>query len=201
MYAAVEDPYCYKGTTVLKNIPDIRDAAALKAFEAISTAQRADEPLPNGRLSVRHYCAIHRHLFQDIYRWAGRYRITRISKGDSTFCYPEHIRGEMRKLFRTLAARNFLRSLPRDDFAAGAAHFLAELNAIHPFRDGNGRSQLTFISLLATRAGHPPNLRRLRPRRFLAAMIKSFRGDEAPLAGELADLLRGDRKQRRSTGR
>ncbi len=191
MYEAAEDPYCYKGATVLKNIPNIRDAAALEAFEAVSTAQRADEPLPDGRLSVRHYCAIHRHLFQDVYRWAGRYRVIRISKGDSMFCYPEHIPREMRKLFRALAAQNFLRDLSRDDFAVGAAHFLAELNAIHPFRDGNGRSQLTFMSLLAVRARHPLNLERLRPRSFLAAMIKTFHGDEAPLVAELDHLLRG----------
>jgi cell filamentation protein len=67
MYDAVADPYCYADTTVLKNIPGIWDAAALEAFEAISTAQRAEEPLPNGRLSVRHYRAVHRHLFQDVY--------------------------------------------------------------------------------------------------------------------------------------
>ena len=190
MYDMGEDPYCYKGTTILKNIPNIRDAAALEAFETVSSAQRADEPLPEGRLSAQHYCAIHRHLFRDVYRWAGRYRVSRISKGDATFCYPEHIPREMRKLFRALKARNFLRELPRDDFAAGAAHFLAELNAIHPFREGNGRTQLSFMSVLTARAGHSLNLARLRPRRFLAAMIKSFRGDETPLTAELLDLLR-----------
>lgn len=191
MYAAVEDPYCYKGTSVLKNIPGIRGSAALEAFEAVSTAQRADEALPNGRLSVGHYCAVHRHLFQDVYRWAGRYRVTRISKGGSTFCYPEHIAREMRKLFDALAAHDLLRNLSRGDFAPHAAHFLAELNAIHPFRDGNGRSQLAFMSLLAARAGHPLNLDNLRPKPFLAAMIKSFRGDEGPLAAQFVDLLRG----------
>lgn len=137
MYAAIEDPYCYKGTTVLRNIPGIRDADALEEFEAVSTVQRADEPLPDGRLSLHHYRAIHRHLFQDVYRWAGRYRVTRISKGDSMFCHPEPIPRQMRRLFGALAEQNFLRGLSRSDFASRAAHFLAELNAIHPFRDGN----------------------------------------------------------------
>lgn len=191
MYDTGEDPYCYKGTTALKNIPNIRDAAALKAFETVSSAQRADEPLPNGRLSAQHYRAIHRHLFRDVYRWAGCYRISRISKDNATFCYPENIPREMQRLFRALKARNFLRELTRDDFAAEAAHFLAELNAIHPFREGNGRTQLSFMSVLTARADHDLNLARLRPRRFLAAMIKSFHGDEAPLIAELLDLLRG----------
>jgi cell filamentation protein len=71
MYDAVSDAYCYAGTTVLKNLHDLRTQAELDAFEAISTAQRADESLPSGRMSVRHYCAIHRHLFQDVYAWAG----------------------------------------------------------------------------------------------------------------------------------
>ena len=86
MYDAVEGPYCYRGTTVLKNLLDIRDAAALEAFEAVSSAQRADKPLPNGRLSARHYRAIHRHLFRDVYRWAGHHRVSRINKDDTTFC-------------------------------------------------------------------------------------------------------------------
>lgn len=72
MYDAGADPYCYPGTTVLKNKPDLRAQAALDAFETASTAQRADEPLPSGRLSVTHYRALHHHLFQDVYAWAGK---------------------------------------------------------------------------------------------------------------------------------
>ena len=73
MYGTFEDPYCYPGTSILRNLPGLRDSAALQQFEAIATAQRADEPLPNGRLGVAHYRAIHRHLFQDVYSWAGQF--------------------------------------------------------------------------------------------------------------------------------
>jgi cell filamentation protein len=69
MYDAIADPYCYGGTTVLKNVPDIRDQTALDEYEAAMTAQRADEPLPAGHLSVTHFRAIHHHLFQDVYAW------------------------------------------------------------------------------------------------------------------------------------
>src|SRR3989338_6472678 len=96
MYDAVIDSYCYEGTTVLKNIPDINDQAALDAFEAAMTAQRSDEPLPDGSLDVAHYYAIPRHFFQDVYEWAGEIRTVRISKGGSAFCYPEYIEQEMR---------------------------------------------------------------------------------------------------------
>jgi len=84
-YDAIADPYCYLDTTVLVNIPGIRDAAALARFEAISTAQRSDEPLPRGVLSVRHYRAVHHHLFQDVYAWAGKFRTVRLSKDESAF--------------------------------------------------------------------------------------------------------------------
>jgi cell filamentation protein len=190
MYDAIADPYCYKGTTVLKNIPGIHEPAALIVFETVSVAQRADEPLPGGRLGIRHYCAIHHHLFQDVYRWAGQFRTVRVTKGDSTFCYPENIAAEMRKLFQGFRDQNYLRGRTEENFPESAAHFLAELNAIHPFREGNGRSQLTFLMLVAEQAKHPFNLERLEPERFLSAMISSFKGNEVPLAQELGLLLK-----------
>ncbi|MDO8517977.1 MAG: Fic family protein [bacterium] len=189
MYDAVHDLYCYEGTTVLKNIPDIRDQASLNEFEAAMTMQRSDEPLPAGRLSVAHYCAIHRHLFQDVYPWAGEFRTVRMSKGGSAFCYPEYIEQEMQKLFDNLKDQNHLRELSADEFATGATHFLATLNAIHPFREGNGRAQTSFLLLLADRATHPLNLDKLVPGRFMEAMIASFEKDEEQLAVELKRLV------------
>jgi len=190
MYDAVSDPYCYPGTTILKNLPDIRQQSALDDFEAISSTQRADEPLPFGRLSVHHYRAIHHHLFQDVYPWAGRYRTVRLSKGGSAFCYPEHITAQMGALFADLRTKRFLRRRRADDFVREVAHFLAMLNAIHPFREGNGRTQTTFLFILAEQAGHPLDLDRLDPPVFLDAMIESFFGDEEPLQSRLRRLLR-----------
>ena len=190
MYDAVADPYCYTGTRVLKNLPDIRDQAALDAFEAVSTAQRSDEPLPNGRLSVAHYRAIHHHLFQDVFAWAGKFRTVRISKDKNAFCYPENISREMKNLFSDLKRQNYLRGLSNEDFVAPAAHFLATLNSIHAFREGNGRTQTSFLVLLADQAGHPLDLDKLIPAQFLAAMVASFHGDEHPLFEELRELTR-----------
>ena len=181
MYETVEDPYCYPGTDTLINKLDIREPELLTAFEAEMTSARADEPLPLGRLSVTHYRKIHHHLFQDVYSWAGRYRSTRISKGGSMFCYPENIASEMQKRFAQLKQKRFLRNLPRRDFVSRAAHFLAELNAIHPFRDGNGRAQLAFMTLLAYRAGHPFDLDALDTEAMIPAMEASFKGDEGAL--------------------
>ncbi len=147
MYDGDPDPYCYPGTTVLKNLLGLRDQAALDGYEAVLTALRA-----------------------------GKLRTVRIAKGGSVFCYPEHIDGEMRRVFAELRDRRLLRGLDAAAFARGAAHVLADLNAIHPFREGNGRTQLTYLAVLAARAGHPLALERMDPAAMLAAMNSRWRG-------------------------
>jgi cell filamentation protein len=191
MYAASRDPYCYPGTTVLINRLGLRNQSKLDAFEAEVSAERATQPLPAGRLSYAHYRAIHRHLFGDIYAWAGKVRRVRISKGESTFCYPEHIDREMRSLFRELAAQRYLRDLEVERFAARAAHFLTELNAIHPFREGNGRTQLSFLVELAERAGYSIPLSDLKPKAALKAFVASFKGNERPLRDLIGRAISG----------
>jgi cell filamentation protein len=190
MYDAVADPYCYPGTTVLINKLGLRDQARLDAFEAEITTQRAAEAFPAGRLGYSYYRAIHRHLFQDVYAWAGTIRTVRISKDGSMFCYPEHIDGEMRKLFGALRDNRYLRESSLGEFAQKVAHFLSELNAIHPFREGNGRAQFALLILLAERAGHPLKLAGLDPKAMLAAMVTSFSGDETKLKQLIETLAR-----------
>lgn len=158
MYDAIEDPYTYEHSTVLVNKLDLRTQEELEAFEAEISSARAEEPLPEGTLDFAHYRAIHHHLFQDVYEWAGEPRSVRISKGGNPFCFPENIESEATRLFDEIRKANFLRHLDSQEFAEQAAHFLAELNAIHVFREGNGRSQLTSFALLAENAEHPLNL-------------------------------------------
>jgi cell filamentation protein len=190
MYEVADDPYCYPGTSVLKNRLDLRTQAELDRFETFIAAQRADEPLPAGRLDSAHYRALHHHLFQDVYDWAGEFRTVRIAKQDAMFCYPEHIDREMRQLFRQLAAESHFRNLDARSFAGKAAHFLTELNAIHPFREGNGRTQLIFLKMLANQAGHPLDFDRLHPPVMMQAMITSFGKSEQPLADLILQLMR-----------
>ena len=100
-------------------------------------------------------------MFQDVFDWAGAPRTVRISKQGSAFCFPDYIDAQATKLFSSLKADKYLEELPAKEFAENAAHFLAELNAIHAFREGNGRTQLTFFALLAERAGQPLDLEKL----------------------------------------
>lgn len=150
---------------------------------------RSDELLPAGQFGPVHYKRGHRHLFQDVYAWAGRYRTVRTAKGGNAFCYPEHIGAQMGQVFERLKAPDLQAGAARDGFLLASAAFLAELNAIHPFREGNGRAQLSFLHLVGDRAGRVFRLEEVRPDSFLPAMIQSFHGRLAPLITELDHLL------------
>jgi len=79
-YDAGPDPYVIAGSTVLKNRLGLTDQAELSEFETAAVTRRSEEPLPPGRLSKTHYLAIHRHLFQDVYLWAGTPRTVRTGR-------------------------------------------------------------------------------------------------------------------------
>lgn len=189
VYTAEQDPACYTGTTVLINKLDLRDAQELEEAELAYFLIRADEMPPAGRLDYPHYMALHHHLFQDVYAWAGKARTIRIAKGENWFCYPEHIDAQMRGVFAALEGHDFLTGKSPEEFAKLAANFLAWLNAVHPFREGNGRTQLTFLSLLAENAGLPFDDDQLVRDRVMTAMINSFDGNEEPLRQLILDLV------------
>lgn len=182
-YNATEDPLCYPGSQVLINKADLRNQDDLDQFEQLMFLSRSEEPLPEGNLDYGHYKRIHHHFFQDVYDWAGHPREIRTGKGGNWFCYPEYIDPEMQKLFAQLAAEDHLRNFPDpDEFANRAAHFIAEINAVHPFREGNGRCQLTLLDLLLSVSGFEMHEDQIDPDIFMQAMIASFHGDNTPLA-------------------
>lgn len=133
--------------------------------------------------------AVHRHLFGDVYSWAGSFRTVRIAKDGSPFCYPEHIGGQIRALFSNPEYDFWRRSFSSDEFACHAAHFLTELNAIHAFREGNGRTQFAFMGIVSAHVGHPFDLARLNHQAFLKAMIASFYGNEEPLIVQIRAMI------------
>lgn len=188
VYAAEDDPLCYPGTTVLRNKLNIEDQAKLDEFELPLFLTRADEEVPTGNLDYEHYKVVHHHLFQDIYEWAGEVRTIRIGKGGNWFCYPEYIDQEMRRIFGGMAEADYFRGLAIEDFAGEVAHVLAEINAVHPFREGNGRTQLTFLAMLMENAGFSFNADVLERERVLNAMIESFAGDETRLAKLITEI-------------
>lgn len=145
----------YPGTEVLRNRLDIRDANRLEAAERYLVDRRLREGLPPEAraLSYAGFKAIHRHLFQDVYDWAGQERRYTTGRGDAPFAVPEFIAPWMDKRFELLHSESNLVGLKRKAFAARAAEHVNEINAAHPFIEGNGRAQRTWLRLLADNAG------------------------------------------------
>lgn len=183
------DPYLSAGTSVLRNRAGLSGEADLERLEFLSTMVRADEAFPVGAFDSTHYKAIHHHLFQDVYDWAGRPRVVRLFKNGSAFCFPENIESEMARLFREPGIPAMLEGLNEEAFSLSAARFLSELNAIHLFREGNGRTQTIFLAMLAAEAGRPLMLEHLDRHDWIRAMIHSFHHDELLLAVQIRSLM------------
>ena len=99
VYTAESDPLCYPGTTILRNKLGFENQEDLDEAELALFLIRADEEFPYGRLDYPHYMALHHHLFQDVYEWAGQVRTIRIGKGCNWFCYPEYIDQQLKAVF------------------------------------------------------------------------------------------------------
>jgi cell filamentation protein len=184
------DPYVYPGTDVLRNRWDLRDPDALAAREAEVTAyaiaQLARNPV-RGDYDLAHLRATHARIFADAYHWAGEVRTVEISKGGDLFAHPRHVERYLDEVFARLADENRLHGLDRESFTDRLADYYADVNAAHPFREGNGRTQRAFLGQLAEQAGHDIAWSRVDQARNIEASRAALHGDNAPLR----DLLRG----------
>jgi len=152
------DPYVYHDSdSILINKLGIKDAKLLEQAEGALVFRRHQEltpDFPRGKFDYTHLKAIHRHLFQDVYEWAGIARTVNIAKESGPFAITGFIGQEAHKIFARLKSDNHLRSLACNAFCAKAADYYADINALHPFREGNGRTQNAFMSQLAYHAGY-----------------------------------------------
>lgn len=142
---------CYEGTACLINKLGITDDNKLKEFEGAVTFAKASEleqtPISN-TFNVEHYKAIHKYLFEDIYEWAGEYRTAKISKKGTKFASADNISDLMNACFKRLKDCNYFQNEPFDEFVDNIVDFYCVTNRIHPFREGNGRTQRIFITQL-----------------------------------------------------
>lgn len=181
----IADVYCYENSPVLKNKLGLQDQEQLDAFEADITALRMielDNNPVDGQFDLEHLKQIHFEVFQDLYEWAGKIRTVDIWKDESHFANIRMIDSAANKVFTDISKENFFEGKDLEFVAKRLAHYLSELNVLHPFRDGNGRTQRIFISQLAQRAGYQLNYADLDKRVIYTAMEKAFFGDESQLA-------------------
>ena len=188
----MQDPYCYKDARVLKNKFGIKDAEELQVAERRLSKYREVELLNspiNGQFDFRHLQKIHQYLFQDIYDWAGQVRTVDIAKGN-LFCRCFAIEEEAERIFGELKQERYLNSLPVGKFAKRLAYYLAEINALHPFREGNGRSQREFIRQLAFQNNYFLSYAGISQDEMVAASVASFKLDYTPLEQLILEHLR-----------
>lgn len=186
------DPYTDPASGVLRNSLGIIDPGELAAAEADITTARimrlAQRPIP-GRYDLPHLQAIHKEIFGSIYPWAGQIRTVEIAKDATQFCRTAMIHPFAEEVFGTLARKDHhLRGLGREEFLTKLADLYGDINALHPFREGNGRTQRAFLAQLAADAGYRLDWTGMDPERNRLASIASFTGPNAPLRMMLAEL-------------
>lgn len=170
---------CYPESAVLVNKLDIRDDEKLAQVEADITklriAQWEMRPLA-GTFDFEHYKAIHRRLFGDLYDWAGQVRTVNLAKKGTQFCPAQEIESRGKRIFDRLRKLNYLRGMGHSDFVDELTDFYCSTNELHPFREGNGRTQRLFLSQLARNAGHSLNFSDVDGDLLMIATIQSAQG-------------------------
>jgi cell filamentation protein len=191
------DPHSEFGNACPRNVFGLTNYADLHALEAPLVYLRIGEMNDRGitgNFDTAHLRAIHKYLFQDVFPWAGELRVVNISKGNTNFGPAMHIGSALQELFEKLAKEKLLTNLDTPAFVQRAAFYLGEINAIHPFREGNGRTQREFIRQLALHAEHPLSWSLVgtgftQQQMIDASILSHTRGDNSQLAAIIEAAL------------
>lgn len=170
---------CHENSTVLINRFGIRSQPELDAVEAALVSAKAvqwEESPSCTSFDFAHYKAIHRHLFGDLYTWAGTIRTVDISKKGTQFCPAKGIARLGDAIFKRLAEKDLFLSLSKASFVVEITDLYERTNELHPFREGNGRTQRVFLSQLAQNAGYRLDFTRVDPDELMIATIQAANG-------------------------
>ncbi len=171
-----DSKYCYPNSFTLINKLGIKDSKTLSEAERKITAIRIydlrSEPI-KGTFDLKHLQAIHRYIFRDIYPWAGQLRTVNIAKGNQ-FCNCMYIESGSKPTFDKLKSEHYLIGTPPDSISETLAYYLGEINVIHPFREGNGRTQRVFIESLAQVAGFHVDFANVTSHEMIEASVYAF---------------------------
>ena len=160
----MKDPYLYPNSETLINLFDETDEAKLNAIEADYTSLRIKELLDNpivGEFDLQHLCEIHKYVFQDVFEWAGKLRIINIEKAEEALSGLSVEYSDVFDIVRHGAsALSKLNSvtwhlLGNEQKAAAFAEHITEVWKVHPFREGNTRTVITFCCDFADKRGFP----------------------------------------------
>ncbi len=176
MYEARNSIYCYEGTNTLVNKLDIKDSKLLEEYEKSTVALKLlslEKQGISGNFDMTHFSNIHKFLFDEIYLFAGLFRTENIAKDNFRFAEWEYIESELNKLLDNLKNENYLQNLDKHSLAERLAYYTAELNVLHPFREGNGRTTREFIRQLALKNNYYLNFNLVSSTKLLNASIKS----------------------------
>lgn len=183
MCERTDKKYCYPGTDILINKLGIKIGETLNQAERELTSLRIYElevhPI-KGNFDLKHLQDIHRYIFQDLYDWAGEIRTVDISKGNM-FCNFQFISSYSEEIFYKLQKDKYLINTPKEKIIDKLAYYFSEINALHPFREGNGRTQREYIKLLANVAGYQLDFSGISQNEMIEASHKAFRCDYASM--------------------
>jgi cell filamentation protein len=192
------DPHFDSLHGVLRNVPGHTTQGKLDTFETAEAAEALvrlmSDPV-KGNFDSDHLKEIHRRIFQRIYPWAGQFRQVNMSRSASyPFAVVQFLEMNLDNMFSMLAEEKHLKGLDTATFASRAAYYLGELNSIHPFREGNGRTQREFIRQLASEAGYNINWIRVTREQMYEASIESHnRGRNAAFAALIGKAIEPSR--------
>ena len=190
-YEWEDKKYCYPNTGTLINKLGIRNNATLNSAERELTALRIYELEENpvkGNFDLKHLQEIHKYIFQDLYDWAGQIRTVNIAKGN-VFCNFQFITMAGEDIFKKIAKENYLINIPRSRIGERLAYYFGEINALHPFREGNGRTQREFIKSLGLVAGYDMDFSKFNSVQMIQYSDEAFRGNYTSLTNLFNQII------------
>ncbi|MBP3746349.1 MAG: Fic family protein [Ruminococcus sp.] len=183
---------CYPDTTVLVNKLDIREQSLLSEAESIiatSCSALIEKEMSFEGVDFDYYRNIHRIIFGDLYEWAGSLRKINMSKKGTVFCECSELENLGRLKFERLKNADYLCGLPDDAFLNQLTDFYHEMNMLHPFREGNGRTLRLFITLLVRNTGRDIDFTRCDTDVLIIAAVKAAQGDISLLREVLEEII------------
>ena len=183
--------YCYPNSDVLENKLNIKSQLEFSDAERRITGNNIlflqEHPI-KGSFDLKHLQAIHKFIFCDIYKWAGKLRTVNISKGEMFYRF-DYIEQAAAGLFNKLKNDNYLMGLSTEEIVKKISFYFGEINVLHPFREGNGRTQRVFIEYLAKAAGYDVDFSPISKNEMINASIRAFDCDYLPMEEMFSKIL------------